>query len=226
MPELAPYSVLVVIPAYNVAAQLSTLLDRVRQYVCNDNLLVVNDGSTDETREILRREVVTFLDFRHNRGKGEALRAAFRFAVDNNYRSVLTLDADLQHEPAEIPGFFARDDGRSLVLGVRAMSGREMPPQRKLSNFLTSIIVSIFSTARVRDSQSGYRLIPTDLLKRVELTAADYDLESELLFKAGALGYPIKEVAITTIYRDESSYIRPVSDTLRFIRLMWRRVWL
>jgi glycosyltransferase involved in cell wall biosynthesis len=81
MPELAPYSVLVVIPAYNVAAQLSTLLDRVRQYVCNDNLLVVNDGSTDETREILRREVVTFLDFRHNRGKGEALRAAFSFSV-------------------------------------------------------------------------------------------------------------------------------------------------
>ena len=139
---------------------------------------------------------------------------------------MLTIDADLQHPPEEIPAFYALDDGRSVILGTRAMSGPDMPPQRRLSNFLTSLLVSVFSTRRLRDSQSGFRLIPTVLLGELKLQADDYDIEADLLFKAGALGWPMIELPISTIYNGETTYIRPIPDTLRFIRLMWRRIWM
>jgi glycosyltransferase involved in cell wall biosynthesis len=226
MPEFPENSVLVIVPAYNIAATLPELLPRLRNYVCDTNLLFVDDGSTDDTRRILETEGVSFLSFKHNQGKGAALRAGFNYAIAHGYRSVLTIDADLQHLPEEIPGFYAHDDGRSLVLGVRAMSGPEMPAQRQLSNFLTSLFVSVFSARRVRDSQSGFRLIPTSLLRRIKLQAYDYDIEADLLFKAGTLGWPMIELPITTIYHGEATYIRPIPDTLRFIRLMWRRIWM
>jgi len=160
-----------------------------------------------------------------NRGKGAALRAAYGYAIERGYRSVLTLDADLQHLPEEIPGFFARDDGRTIVLGVREIDRKIMPFARWLTNNLTSLIISVFSTQRIRDSQSGFRLIPTVALRQIPMKTIGYDFESEILFKAGSLGFSVKEVAISTIYEDSTSYINPLADTGRFIRQIWRRIW-
>jgi glycosyltransferase involved in cell wall biosynthesis len=218
-------STLVVVPAYNAARHLPELIPRVLQIVADADLLIINDGSTDATPEILKSFNVSFIAFPHNRGKGAALAAAFDYAARRGYRSVLTLDADLQHLPEEIPRFFGADDGRRLIIGTRTMNLKNMPFSRWLTNNLTSLIISIFSAKRVRDSQSGFRLIPASVLKALPLKTIKYDFESEMLFKAGALGCPIDEVPISTVYEESKSYINPFKDTFRFIRQIWKRIW-
>jgi glycosyltransferase involved in cell wall biosynthesis len=219
------YTALVVVPAFNAAAYLPELLTRLRQYVCEEHLLIVDDGSTDDTLKILKENDVRYLSFPQNRGKGAALMAAFEYAIRHGYRSVLTIDADLQHPPEEIPRFYAFDNGQRVILGVRRISLKQMPFARWLTNNLTSAIISVFSNQRVRDSQSGFRLIPTNVLKAIQLKTVNYDFESEMLFKAGALGCSMVEVPISTIYEGSHSYINPLVDTLRFIRQIFNRVW-
>jgi glycosyltransferase involved in cell wall biosynthesis len=216
---------LVLVPVYNAAHYLPELIPRIRQFVANDNLLFVNDGSTDDSLEILKREHAHILSFDINQGKGAALKAGFEYAIAHDYRSVLTIDSDLQHLPEELPRFLARDNGESLILGTRQIDREIMPFDRWLTNNLTSLIISVFSRQRVRDSQSGYRLIPVSFIKVLPLHTISYDLESEMLFKAGAAGCAISEVPISTIYEGSHSFINPFSETLRFVRQIWRRIW-
>jgi glycosyltransferase involved in cell wall biosynthesis len=218
-------SVLILVPAYNAAEYLPELLPRIRAEVPNEHILVVNDGSTDNTLDILKKEQANYLSFPDNRGKGAALMAGFNWALEHDYVSVLTIDADLQHLPEEIPRFLKAADGHRVVIGTRNIDRTIMPFDRWVTNNLTSLIISIFSRQRVRDSQSGYRLIPTELLRAIRLKTVNYDFESEMLFKAGAAGFPIVEVPISTVYEGSRSYINPLVDTLRFIRQMWKRIW-
>ncbi len=225
---MAPCShnrMLVLIPAYNADHFLRELIPRLRSVVPEHDLLVVDDGSTDATRQTLREQRVKHISFGRNRGKGAALKAGFEYAAAGGYRSVLTLDADLQHLPEEIPPFLNSDDGRTLIIGTRNIRLRQMPFARWLTNNLTSIIISVFSCRRVRDSQSGFRLIPVALLRSIRLKTVNYDFESELLFKAGVLGYAVGEVPVTTVYEGSHSYINPLADTLRFVRQIFKRVW-
>ncbi|MFQ5500632.1 MAG: glycosyltransferase family 2 protein [Candidatus Zixiibacteriota bacterium] len=218
-------STLVIVPAYNASDHLPELVTRLRQFVCEENMLFVNDGSTDNTLKILQLLKVNHLSFQSNRGKGAALAAAFAYAAKRRYRSVLTIDADLQHLPEEIPAFFAEEDGRRLVIGTRHMDLRVMPFGRWLTNNLSSLIISVFSARRIRDSQSGYRLIPVWLLGALPMNTHGYDFESEMLFKAGAVECPVAEVPIKTVYEGSLSYINPLADTGRFVRQIWRRIW-
>lgn len=217
---------LIIIPVYNSAKYLPELITRLEKVVAKDQLLFINDGSTDQSLEIIKSSNLNHISFDQNRGKGAALQAGFKYAIDNEYDSVLTLDSDLQHRPEEIPNFLAADDGQSIIVGARPITRSDMPIHRRLSNSLTSLIVSIFMRQTVKDSQSGFRLIPTDCLRQIELAADGFDLESELLLRAGAAGLKVKNLPITTIYHSSPSSIRHVRDTLRFLRQLWRRVWL
>jgi glycosyltransferase involved in cell wall biosynthesis len=219
-------SILVAIPAYNAAETLAELIERIRRAVPNIPILVINDGSGDQTEAVATAAQVRVISFPQNRGKGAALRAAFRYALENRYEGVVTIDADLQHLPEEIPLFLERYDGKSILMGTRQIDTEVMPFGRWVSNNWTSMIVSIFSTRRVRDSQSGFRLIPITVLKSLVLHTDRYDLESELLFKAGALRTLVREVPVTTVYRESRSYIAPFRDTGRFIRQTWKRIWM
>jgi glycosyltransferase involved in cell wall biosynthesis len=224
-PEIRALSALVLIPAYKAARYLPELIPRLRAFVCDENILVVNDGSPDDTDAILHRLNVRHLTHEVNKGKGAALMTGFDYAIAHGYRSVLTIDADLQHLPEEVPRFLARDDGNTIIIGTRDINRAIMPFDRWLTNNLTSIIISVFSTQRVRDSQSGYRLIPVSALKALQLKTVNYDFESEMLFKSGRLGIPVTEVPVSTIYEGSHSYINPMTDTLRFIRQIWKRIW-
>lgn len=226
MNELNKYAALVIVPCYNASNYISELSKRLRQYVCDENLLFINDGSTDATLELFDEHKLNYISFPKNKGKGAALMAGFKYAIENGYRSTLTIDADLQHLPEEIPRFFALDNGNRIIMGTRDITmKKDMPLDRWLTNNLTSLIISIFSSQRVRDSQSGFRLIPVKLIKALRLKTVDYDFESELLFKAGAIGCEVGEVPISTIYEGSVSYINPIKMTGRFIRQIWKRIW-
>lgn len=221
-----PYNILILVPAYNAAGYIPELLDRIKKSVPLTDVLIVNDGSTDETESILKELNLNYFTNVPNRGKGYTLGRGFEYAVKKRYDYVITIDADLQHLPEELPRFINHAGEADLCIGTRDLRARHMPPDRKLTNWLTSIIISIFSGKRIRDSQTGYRMISTELLKYLQVSSVKYDFESEQLFQAGRLNIRIAEVPISTVYEGSHSYINPLKDTARFIRLIWRRIWL
>ena len=217
--------ILIIVPAFNAAPYLPRLFSRLTGNFPPDRILFVNDGSSDNTAAILAGMDCPKISFEVNQGKGAALRAGFDFAVNHGFDAVITIDADLQHKPEHLPDFCARYDSGDILIGTRAIRPELMPRIRLLTNSLTSIIISIFGCTRVRDSQSGFRLIKTPVLRQLNLTSRRYDTESEILFQTGYLGFKVSEVPIETVYEGSRSFINPVKDTARFIRQIWRRLW-
>ncbi|MFH1007692.1 MAG: glycosyltransferase family 2 protein [Candidatus Latescibacterota bacterium] len=219
-----PMAILVVIPAYNAAASLPDVIARVQRHVPPQDVLVIDDGSGDATREMARQSGVHLVSHPANRGKGAALRTGFEWALSRGYETVITLDADGQHEPESIPDLIRhwQTSGADLIVGSRMHNHRGMPLGRICSNTLTSWVISRRAGQHIEDSQSGYRLITAEVLRHVALETCGYETESELLIKAARLDFQIRFVPISTVYADEQSFIHPLRDTGRFIALVWR----
>jgi glycosyltransferase involved in cell wall biosynthesis len=244
-------TLIVVVPAYNAGLTISELIEKISRFVNKSDVIVVDDGSFDQTFENAKGAGVAVLKHDSNEGKGEALKTGFRYALEKNYHSVITIDADLQHDPESIPDFILKTEDHSLldsktklpphpipfpygervisstgiIIGTRKRNLKIMPFARWLTNNLSSVIVSVLSGQSIRDSQSGYRLISAQVLKKVRLESKKYDLEPEILIKASRKGFRIVEVPIRTIYTGGKSFINPFVDTGRFIKLMWRSLW-
>jgi len=157
----------VIIPAYNVEATIAKVISQVSKFINTNHVVVINDGSSDQTGLVATRTNTVVLWNEINRGKGYSLKKGFQYAVQNSYEAIITLDGDLQHDPLEIPRFidcYFRTNA-DLILGDRTGDFSNMPLDRQFSNKMTSLIVSILVNQRIRDSQTGYRLIKTELLK-------------------------------------------------------------
>ncbi len=222
-----PKAFLVLIPAYNAGSTISELIEKTSEFADKNDIVVVDDGSEDQTSVTAKASGAVALKHRINEGKGEALKTGFRYALERNYEAVVTIDADLQHDPSSIRDLLqkANKDSSGIIIGTRDISLKKVPLPRWLTNNLTSAILSILSGQTIRDSQSGYRFISTRVLERIKLKGKKYDLESEILVKAGRSGFKIDSVPIKTIYRGGKSFINPFVDTGRFIKLMWRTLW-
>ncbi len=219
-------SFLVIIPAYNAASTISELIENILKYVKKSNIAVIDDGSQDQTFAFAQGSGVLVLQHPKNRGKGEALKTGFMYALSNNCSAVITIDADLQHDPRSIPDFVRKSDKPAgIIIGTRKRNLKNMPLARWLSNNLSSVIISVLAGQSVRDSQSGYRWISTEVLKKIKLKSKRYDQEPELLIKAGRQGFQIDEIPISTIYTGGKSFINPWVDTGRFIKLIWKSLW-
>jgi glycosyltransferase involved in cell wall biosynthesis len=220
--------VAIVIPAFNAAETLATLLKHVTSIFERRDVFVVDDGSHDATSSVARERGVNVLRHHWNLGKGAAQRTGFSYVLEHGYDAVITLDADLQHDYRSVPEFIelARDRGADIIVGSRRGDFSTMPLLRKFTNRTTSLVVSLLAGQRVEDSQSGYRLIRAGPLRNIRLTTKNYQTESEILIKAGRYGYRIESIPIPTIYARERSYIHPFRDALRFIWLSIRSLWL
>lgn len=217
---------LLIIPVYNSSAYLEELIERLAGQFDSEHILFLNDGSTDGSLEIFKKSNSHYLSFDKNRGKGAVLIEGFNYAIKHKYDYVITMDSDLQHRPEEIPRFIDRAGGVGIVVGNREISGSNMPPLRRLSNWLTSALISIFSRINISDSQCGFRLISLNSLSRLRLNSGGFQLESELLLKAGMAGEKVTQVPISTVYNNAPSSINHLGDTLKFIGQIWRRIWL
>ena len=218
---------LVVIPAYNAASYLPELLKRLASVHPLERCLVIDDGSSDNTAQILGDANVNFIHFRENRGKGAALRAGFGWARDNGFTSVVTIDADLQHCPEEIPALIEAHfaTGSAVTIGSRFPGAPAMPWPRQISNCLTSLVLSLCARRRIRDCQCGFRALNLSHLPHRKLRESGFMFESELLFTLSATDAPIGEAPISAVYSAQRSYIHPLRDSARFLRLLWRRFW-
>jgi glycosyltransferase involved in cell wall biosynthesis len=210
---------LAVIPAFNEEERIADVVRRARAVL---EVLVVDDGSADGTASAAAGAGAALARHPVNRGKSAALETGFRTARERGFEAVVTLDADGQHLPEEIPRLLeAAARGADVVVGCRMLDPRDMPAVRRWTNQTTSRIVSWLARARVRDSQSGFRLFRAEVLRDVPVTAGRFAGESEILIRAGRLGYRIAEVPISTVYfAGRKSRIDPIRDTIRFFRLV------
>ncbi len=221
-----PMLPLVAVPAFNEAEYIEPLVTDLLEYLPAGHVLVVNDGSTDATGVLARRTGVRVIDHPVNRGKGAAIQTAIQFGRLNHFKWILFMDGDGQHRPESIPRFLSviHTDAADAVLGDRRERHPNMPLLRQLSNGLTSVMVSLCAGTRIRDSQCGFRAIRLSCLPKISFRESGFQVESELLIKLGKSGARFAHVPIETIYGPRSSSIRPVSDTLKFVKLILKSV--
>jgi glycosyltransferase involved in cell wall biosynthesis len=219
----APPRILAIVPAHDEGPRIEAVVRGVSAHL---PVLVVDDGSSDDTASRAEAAGARVLRQVPNQGKGAALRAGFRLALDEGCDAAVTLDGDGQHDPAELPKFVAAFGDSStpagrpeLVVGERNF--RRMPPVRRLSNILGGAAFSWAVGQRVPDNQSGYRLLGRRLMERtLSSQERGFEFEVEMLTLAIRDGMPIVWVPIRTIYGGEPSHIRPVDHLRQFIRIV------
>ena len=208
---------LALIPAYLEGPRIAAVVEAARAHL---PVLVVDDGSTDDTAARAESAGATVLRQLPNAGKGAALRAGFAHALAEGAAAVVTLDADGQHDPSEIPSFVEAFGARrpELIVGQRDFS--EMPVVRRLANTLGGATLSVALGRGVPDNQSGYRLIGRQLMKAMlDSDESGFEFEVEMIARCIALGLPIEWVPIRTIYAGEPSHIRPWAHLTEFLRV-------
>ena len=214
--------VLVVIPAFCEGTRVGKTVQSVRDQ--GFDVLLVDDGSTDNTREVAIAAGADVLRLDDNRGKGAALQSGFSEATRRGAEVVITLDADGQHDPAEIPSFMQKmqESGADVVMGNRMLDERNMPFVRRITNRLMSSFLSLLMRQRVPDTQNGFRLYAARVLPVIRSQSRGFAAESEQLLHVAKGGYRIESVPIRTIYGDEESKIHPFRDSVRFVNMVLR----
>ena len=218
--ENAQIKILALIPAYNEEERVAEVVRGAGAYL---PVLVVDDGSVDNTPERAEAAGATVLRQGTNQGKGAALQAGFRWALEAGYQVVLTLDADGQHDPVEIPKFLqAYEAGAGdLIVGQRDFS--HMPPARRFANWFGRRSFSWAMRMPIHDNQSGYRLISQRLMEAVlDSPVGGFEFEVEMIVVCVRQGYTLGWVPIRTIYAGERSHIRPWTHTRNYFRMLWR----
>jgi len=205
-----------IIPAYNAESSIAEVIDRTKEHV--SRVIVVNDGSTDRTEEVARNRKAEVLSIPSNRGKGHALRQGFQLALSNGCRAVVTLDADGQHDPTDIPKFFTahQEDSRAILIGSRMAQVDRFPRQRYYSNRTAAYFISKALGQYLEDTQCGFRLYPAETLRSIPLATSHFQTETEVLLRASRRGIPLSSVPVKNIYLNGSappSHFRPVIDT-------------
>jgi len=217
---------IVIIPAYNEARTLKDVVSGIREILPNTQIIVVNDGSTDETGKIAKSCVTEVIEHPKNLGKGTALANGFKVALEKGAQWIATIDGDGQHEPSYLldllkPVISGQVD---VVVGSRMGNLNKMPAIRVLSNKITSMFVSWRAGGkRIEDSQCGFRVFKSHVLRNIKTSSSGFQTESEILIRAGMQGYKIVSVPIPTIYNfSNSSSIKHFSDTIKFVFLIIR----
>jgi glycosyltransferase involved in cell wall biosynthesis len=211
---------LALIPAYNEQANVADVVTATLNHL---PVWVVDDGSTDDTAVRANQAGAYVLRQVPNQGKGAALRTGFRQALEAGYDAVVTLDADGQHDPAEIPKFQRafEDTGADLIIGARDFG--QIPLVRRIANALGRWSFSWALGQPVRDNQSGYRLL-THRLMAAALTSREsgFQFEVEIIVTCVQAGFKLDWVPIRTIYAGEKSHINPLNHLVDFTRMVWQ----
>jgi glycosyltransferase involved in cell wall biosynthesis len=223
-----------VIPAYQDEKHIGDIVRRTRQRL--DHVLVIDDGSTDQTAQCAREAGAQVIVHSENRGKGEAIKTGLCHWLDQEVTWVILLDSDGQHLPEETdrfieaaaslgapePGAKAGATRPTFFIGNRMNNLAGMPFIRRVVNRLMSRRISRVCGQEIPDTQCGYRMLDRHLIPELLGGGHRFDYETEVLIIASRKGYRIESVPITTVYTDQVSKIHPVRDALRFFKMMWR----
>ncbi len=211
------YDVCVIVPTYNNAGTLLDILRRIE--VFTHNIIVVNDGSTDSTHDILSScKNIKTIEYACNRGKGYALIKGFECAVGMAYRYAVTIDSDGQHYPEDLPLMISamRDNPAAIVVGCRDIDQSGMPRGNNFANKFSNFWFYLHTGVNLRDTQSGYRVYPLNQISVHWPITARYESELELLVFSSWSGTDIAMTAVRVNYADDRvSHFRPFMDFMR-----------
>lgn len=216
----------VLIPTYNNENTLSKVIDEVLEYT--SNIIVVNDGSTDATAEVLDRyEDLEVVHLPKNKGKGNALKEGFRVAGDFDYEYAVSMDSDGQHFPDDLPVFLdalenkKAGDNEILVIGARKMDAPGIPEKSSLGNRFSSFWFWVETGIKLSDTQCGYRLYPLKVVNSLKLYTSKFELEIEVIVKAAWKGVEVKNLPVKVLYDplERVTHFRPFQDVARITLL-------
>ena len=209
-------NICVVIPANNESYTIGFLVESLSKK--DFDVIVIDDGSMDETGVIAQGKGAIVIRHDKRKGKGCSLREGFKYALEHDYDAVITMDGDGQHDVGGVERFLieAEKNKHSVIVGNRMANSKGMPFIRYCTNYFMSRLISFACGQLIADTQCGYRYINCDILKQIDLTSRDFEIETEILMKASQKGFKVLNVPIKTIYRSEESKINPFKDTIRF----------
>lgn len=209
-----------VIPAYRAMHTLPSVVHPLRDALPSVRVVIVDDGSSDETASVAEALADCTICLGRNRGKGAALRAGFETALRFGDDVVLTLDADGQHDPSYAPMLLRALDDCDIAIGQRARTGSPMPFRRRMTNAMASMAIAHVAGIRLEDTQSGFRAIRRNVLERVQARGDRYEFETDFLIRAARVGFRVRNVRIPTLY-GPTSHFRSMSDSVRIVRTIW-----
>jgi glycosyltransferase involved in cell wall biosynthesis len=217
MTQTTPERYAVLIPSLNAEHTLPKVIVEARKQL--EPVIVIDDGSSDATSEVARAAGATVLRHEVNRGKGGALKTGFAWALERGFDGVITLDADGQHLAGEIHKFIAAraETKADLIIGGRAHLFGGMLPRRRNANRFSAWCIAKASGVPISDSQSGFRFYSATLLRALQLRANGFDMESEVIVRAGRSNMKIVTIPIDLGFIDgiATSHYKPLQDTLR-----------
>ncbi len=219
-----PMKTCIIIPSYNESNTIAGLISQVQSLKLG--LVVIDDGSTDNTAVIAEKNGAVVIRNARNQGKGASLIRGFEYCLKNNFDAAITMDGDGQHLPEDIPNFISLAEKKEeigIIIGNRMFNRRNMPFIRVMTNKFMSWLLSRIIRQKIHDSQCGFRLIKRKVLEELSLKTHKFEIESEIIIEAGRKGFKIESIPIQTVYRKERSHINPFVDTFRFFRFILRR---
>ena len=225
MADSSAFKVCAVVAAYNEAETVGHVVAGAKRHV--PDVLVVDDGSTDATADEAYRAGASVLRHASNQGKGYAIRTGITQALSLDCTHVLLMDADMQHDPEDIPALLttARQGRGDFVIGERQFTRDSMPAARFYTNTISSRVISrLFVGTEVSDTQSGFRLVRASLLRNIRLTGRGYEIETEMLIKLAREGVHIERTPVRLTYQGSRGKLRPIRDTTRtcFLAVRYR----
>lgn len=210
-----------VIPAYNEDRNIGSIINKTKKYV--DEIIVVDDGSKDKTNEVAGKHNVFVLRHIVNLGKGAALKTGCDFAVKKGVKFMITLDADAQHNPEDIPRFAGKLKKYDIVFGYRKTSSK-MPFVLRFGNWLISSITNVLFGVSLNDTQCGFRAFSKEAYKKIRWNASDYSMESEMISKAGKQRLKYVQIPIGTVYSDNYKGTTIIDGVKIVFNMFWWRL--
>ncbi len=207
-----PSKICVIIPAYNAGQTIAKVVAGALRHV--SLVIVVDDGSTDNTAVRAAEAGAEVIVVETNQGKGNALKVLFETAIKKGIDAAISIDADCQHDTEDIPRFIRAHENypHDLISGSRTLTSENMPRARYNAMQIARFFISLASNQLIDDSQCGFRLYPMELIEKVRLITEGYTTEAEILIKAGDIGLRIRSVTIRAIYNNYISHFKAVSD--------------
>ncbi len=213
MAEGSALKIVAAMPAYNEAAHVSDLVRKAKQHV--DEVIVFDDGSTDNTGEVARAAGATVFRHERNEGKGVAIQRIIAEARRRSPDVLVLLDADAQHNPDEIPRLVkAVMEGADLVIGSRILQAGKTPRYRRIGQKILLSFARVISGRNLTDSESGFRALSRKALATLNLKEKGFAVETEMIAQAADGGLRIAEVPISNIYTADGSTLNPIKHGL------------
>ena len=216
-----PNKIFAIIPAYNEESNIVSIIKKTKRYV--GNIIVVDDGSNDKTKEVAENANAVVLRHIINLGKGATLKTGCDFAIRKGAKYMIVLDADAQHNPDDIPRFINKLKKYDIVFSYRSVSSK-MPPVLRFGNWFISGIVRALHGINLNDTQCGFRAFSKEAYRKIGWNSSDYSMESEMISNVGKQKLKYVQIPIQTVYSDRYKGTTVIDGIKIVLNMVWWRL--